>query len=199
MPSSATSARQPLSLDYSATAVVVIDLQFSNAARELAPHDAATVIRNSRAVTDALRAKGATILFVRVDPTKFRAMNTDASLPRPQGNMGETPFALVPDCGVEDGDEVIVKRQIGAFYGTPLEQVLRRNGITTVIMTGIATNIGVESTARQAADLGFDVVFIEDAMSTMSEAAHRQSVEGYFPYMGRVRTTEALLEEVAQG
>ncbi len=80
---------------------------------------------------------------------------------------------LVPESGVQDGDIVIVKRQWGAFYGTGLDQQLRRRGIRTIMIGGIATNIGVESTAREAFDRGYEMVFVEDAMSTISpEAPH---------------------------
>ena len=75
---------------------------------------------------------------------------------------------------------------------TNLDQVLRRKGVKTVIMAGIATNMGVESTARSAQARGFDLVFAEDAMSTMSEAMHRFAVENIFPVMGRVRSSSEI-------
>ncbi len=70
-------------------------------------------------------------------------------------------------------DLLITKRQWGAFHGTPLDQLLRRRGIKTIVMGGIATNFGVESTARAAIEQGYAVVFAEDAMTTMSAEMHQ--------------------------
>ena len=94
---------------------------------------------------------------------------------------------------MQPGDIVLAKRQWGAFYGTGLEQQLRRRSIRTIILGGIATNIGVESTARAAFDRGYELVFAEDAMSSISEDAHNFSVKNIFPRMGRVRSTEEIL------
>ena len=74
---------------------------------------------------------------------------------------------IVPELGPEPGDLVITKRQWGAFYGTELDLQLRRRGIDTILLTGIATNIGVESTARDAYERGYRQVFVEDAMAAM--------------------------------
>jgi nicotinamidase-related amidase len=124
---------------------------------------------------------------------------TDAT---PQASNAPPPPAsaseLVPEAGVQPGDLVVTKRQWGAFYGTDLEQHLRRRGIRTVVMAGIATHIGVESTARAAFDLGYNLLFIEDAMSTMSAEAHQNSVNGVFRLMGHVRSTQDYVEALGQ-
>lgn len=87
---------------------------------------------------------------------------------------------------------MITKRFWGAFGGTNLENELRQRGIETVVFGGIATNFGVESTARTAAELGFNVVFLEDAMSSMEAEMHRFAVEKIFPRLGRVRKAEQI-------
>ena len=110
----------------------------------------------------------------------------------PPANASE----IVPETGMQAGDVVISKRQWGAFYGTNLEQVLDRRGVECVIMAGIATNLGVESTARAAYDAGYAVVFAEDAMTTAGAAWHEFAVKNVFPRMGRVRTTEEILAEL---
>ncbi len=89
---------------------------------------------------------------------------------------------------------LITKRQWGAFYGTNLEQQLRRRGIRTIILAGIATNMGVESTARAAQDQGYELVFAEDAMSSMSAEFHQFAVQNIFPMMGRVRISAEIIE-----
>lgn len=81
----------------------------------------------------------------------------------------------------------------GAFYGTDLEQQLRRRNIRTIILGGIATNFGVECTARSAFDRGYQLVFAEDAMSSVSAEAHQFSVDTIFPRMGRVRSTAQII------
>ena len=96
--------------------------------------------------------------------------------------------------GPEPGDFVITKHQWGAFYGTELDLQLRRRGITTIVLCGIATNIGVESTARFAFEYGYNQVFIEDAMASMSADEHSFTVAKTLPRMGVVRTTTELLD-----
>lgn len=85
---------------------------------------------------------------------------------------------------------MILKRQWGAFYGTDLDLQLRRRGLETVILCGIATEFGVESTARDAYERGYNLVFADDAMTGASTESHINSVESIFPRLGRVRITE---------
>ena len=100
---------------------------------------------------------------------------------------------IVPELGPEPGDLVITKRQWGAFYGTELDLQLRRRGIDTILLTGIATNIGVESTARDAYERGYEQVFVEDAMAARNADEHANTVRTIFPRMGRVRSTAEVL------
>jgi nicotinamidase-related amidase len=93
----------------------------------------------------------------------------------------------------EQADFIVTKKQWGAFYGTDLDLQLRRRKIDTIVLCGIATNIGVESTARFAFELGFQQVFVEDAMSGRSAEDHNHSVKTIFPRLGRVRKTEEIL------
>ena len=81
----------------------------------------------------------------------------------------------------------------GAFYGTELELQLRRRGIEQFVLGGIATNIGVESTARNAYELGFGMIFAEDAMSSTGPEMHHFAVKNIFPRLGRVRSTAQIL------
>jgi nicotinamidase-related amidase len=119
----------------------------------------------------------------------------DAPTPRP-ANVPPEASELVPELNVQTGDVVVTKRQWGAFYGTDLEQQLRRRQIRTLVMGGIATNIGVESTARAAHDRGYELVFAEDAMSSVSAEAHQFALSTIFPRMGRVRSTEQVLAAI---
>ncbi|MBN3755434.1 isochorismatase family protein [Paraburkholderia sp. Tr-20389] len=190
---------QALSIDPRSTALVLIDLQHSNVARQLAPHSATDVVARSVRAADALRAAGGMVVFVRVDVAQLLSLPADAPL-RPRDAPAPPPQAsdLVPECNVQAGDLIVTKRQWGAFYGTDLEQQLRRRGIRTIALTGIATNFGVESTARAAFDQGYELVFIEDAMSGLSADTHRFPVEHIFPRMGFVRSTEEFVSAVAE-
>src|ERR1035437_8806242 len=152
-------------LDPKTTALVLIDLQHINMARQLAPHTSATVLANSVTLANTLRAAGGTVFFVRAEFMELLDLPVDAPFPRGEGAPPPNFFDLVPEAGIQPGDYVLTKRQWGAFYGTELEQRLRRRGIKTMVIGGIATNFGVESTAREAFDLGFEGVFAEEAMS----------------------------------
>jgi nicotinamidase-related amidase len=84
------------------------------------------------------------------------------------------------------GDVLITKRQWGAFHGTELDLQLRRRGVGTMVLAGIATNFGVESTARQAWEHGYSVVIAEDATSSYSAEMHNFAVKFIFPRISRV-------------
>ncbi|MGA2664710.1 MAG: isochorismatase family protein, partial [Nitrososphaerales archaeon] len=93
-----------------------------------------------------------------------------------------------------EGDIVIGKKQWGAFYGTELDLQLRRRKIDTIVLCGIATNVGVESTARFAYEYGYQQVFASDAMAAMSAEAHAGALKYTFARIGRVRTTAQVLD-----
>ena len=96
---------------------------------------------------------------------------------------------LLPELGSSPSDTVILKRQWGAFYGTDLDLQLRRRGLTTIILCGIATEFGVESTARDAYERGYELVFAEDAMTGRTAESHANAITHIFPRIGRVRRT----------
>jgi len=183
-----------LELGVTKTALVLIDLQGATVARELAPYPAADVVSRAKQLADAVRSKGGTVVYVHALIGEIVTLPVDAPMQRPGGPIPASTTEIVPEAGMQEGDVVIAKRQWGAFYGTNLEQALDRKGIETIILGGIATNMGVESTARAAFDAGYALVFAEDAMSTMSKEWHEFSVKNLFPRMGRVRSTAEILE-----
>jgi len=189
---------QALSLDPRTTALVMIDLQHGIVSRPVAPYSGAQVVANAKPLADALRARGGTVVWVHVLLNELLALPADAP-----GRTPDTPPApaeaseLVPEIGAQPEDVIIAKRQWGAFYGTDLEQQLRRRGIDTIVIGGIATNFGVESTARAAFDLGFKLVFVEDATSGLNEEMHHFSFEKLFRHMGHVRSTQETIAAFA--
>jgi nicotinamidase-related amidase len=184
-----------LHLDPKKTALVLIDLQNGIVARATAPYSSAEVVQRSRRLAQAFRTKGATVVYVRVDMGDFLTLPVDE--PSRPPNAPPPPAAasdLVPEAGFEAGDVLITKRHWGAFAGTELEQALKQRGIDTVVLGGISTNMGVESTARQGTGLGFAFVIVEDACATsIGEEAHRFAVEKIFPRLARVRKTDEVI------
>jgi nicotinamidase-related amidase len=188
-----------LDLDFASTALVLIDLQNGIVGLPLAPHSGAEVVARGTQLATELRQRGATIVYVRVSMSETLQLPVDAptrdpNAPPPPASASE----LISDLDRQPDDIFITKRQWGAFYGTELDQQLRRRGIRTIIMGGIATNFGVESTARAAFDRGYRLLFAEDAMSTLHPDAHKFATGTIFPRMGRVRTTQEILEAARQ-
>ena len=183
-----------LELDVKTTALILIDLEAPIVGRpQLAPYSGPEVVAKSRKLAEAVRAKGGTVVYVHVLLHDTANLPADQPMPRPPEPPPPEASEVVPEAGMQPGDVLIAKRQWGAFYGTGLEQQLDRRGIETVIMAGIATNMGVESTARGAQDRGYAVVFAEDAMSTMSKEWHEFAVKNLFPRIGRVRSVEEII------
>jgi nicotinamidase-related amidase len=185
-----------LSLQSSGTALIVIDLQRGIVSLPTAPHAAAEVVARAAEVAQALRAAGGTVVLVHVTPSPdgrdgLRPI-TDA--PPPGGQERPPDWAeFVPEMAPQPGDIVITKRQWGAFYGTELDLQLRRRGIDTILLCGISTNVGVESTARDAYERGYQQVFIEDAMAARDGGEHNHTVTTLFPRIGRVRAAQDVL------
>ena len=187
-----------LIIDRSKTALVVIDLQKGIVSRQFAPHASEAVVKKSAALAAAFRKNGMPVFLVRVTPSPD---GKDALRPVADGAMpAQTPppdwAEIVPEMGPQQGDFLITKRQWGAFYGTDLDLQFRRRGITTLILCGIATNFGVESTARFAYEYGYHQIFAEDAMTAPSAEEHTFPITKIFPRIGLVRKTEEILSSL---
>jgi nicotinamidase-related amidase len=100
---------------------------------------------------------------------------------------------IVPELTTGEHDIVITKKQWGAFYGTDLDLQLRRRGVQTVAIGGISTNYGVESTARDAYERNYALVFVEDAMSARAAEDHAFALTRIFPRIGRIASTDDVL------
>ena len=181
-----------LELDPVKTAIVVIDLQRGILAHPTAPHASADVVSRAAALCAAVRASGGTVVLVHVSPLPDGkdALHPVADLPPLSPAEVAPDFSeFVPEMEPRPGDLVITKRQWGAFYGTELDLQLRRRGVDSIILCGISTNIGVESTARDAYERGYNQIFVEDATSTRAVEDHARVFATVFPRMGRVRST----------
>ncbi|EXU76129.1 MULTISPECIES: hydrolase [Erwinia] len=183
-----------LELTAASTALVLIDLQEGILPFAKAPHSATEVVSRAAMLAEKFRAVGAPVVLVRVgwadDFADAPKQPVDAAS---GGPLPDNWWAWPPALGRQQSDILVTKHQWGAFYGTDLELQLRRRGIDTLVLGGISTNIGVESTARNAWELGFKLVIAEDICSAGSEAEHRGSFSHIFPRLGRVRSSEQVI------
>jgi nicotinamidase-related amidase len=186
---------EELKLDPKTTALVIIDLQKGIAGREVAPHSGPEVIANAAKLADHFREQGSPVVLVRVSSIdgKDRLEQPNDAPPMNWGSTPEGFDVIAEELGPKKGDLVITKHQWGAFYGTELDLQLRRRGVTTIVLGGISTNMGVESTARDAHERNYALVLVEDAMAAMSGETHKFAIENIFPRLGRVRSTEQVL------
>ncbi len=186
----------PIHLDPKQTALVLVDLQNGVLSRQTAPHSASDVLARGVRLANAFRKAGALVVLVHVsfspDGGDALMQPTDAG---PMAGARDPDWDVIsPELGHSERDVVITKRQWGAFYGTPLDMQLRRRGIKSIVIGGIATNFGVESTARDAFERGYALVFVEDAMAGLGDSAHHFAISNIFPRLGRVRSTEEVLK-----
>jgi nicotinamidase-related amidase len=161
------------------TALIVIDLQKGIASLPTV-HPIDDVVARARDLIDAFRRRGLPVALVNVDG----AAPGRTEQPRFAGPFADGWTDLLPELGGEPGDIVVTKRTWGAFANTDLEDQLRRRAVTQVVVCGVATGTGVESTARQAYELGFNVTLAVDAMTDMRADAHDHSIAKVFPRLG---------------
>src|SRR5580658_6601256 len=186
-----------LQLNPKKTALVLIDLQNAIVGINPVPHTASQVIENSKKLADAFRVHGAPVVYVRVDLNDFMKLPVDQPYNRGDEPVPAGASEITPSAGFQHDDILVTKRHWGAFAGTDLEQQLKSRGIDTVVLTGISTNGGVESTARQGTGLGFAFVLVEDACSSQTAEHHRFAIENVFPRLTRVRSTDEVLASLA--
>ncbi|MFT8871546.1 MAG: isochorismatase family protein [Sporolactobacillus sp.] len=185
--------KQPLELDVRQTALILIDLQQGI----VRAHHGDRVVRHAARLVDTFHQRGGLIFFVTVDFTDGQEMLRAVSDRQAFAfKKVEGCSQLNPSLDVHPGDLHILKRQWSAFYGTELDLQLRRRQMKTLVMAGISTNRGVESTAREAFQLGYNQILVEDAMCAESAEEHDASVRYIFPYLGRVRSTDEVLESL---
>ena len=183
-----------LELDPRKTALVMIDLQKGILAAPRFPHAVEDVVARNLTLARALKAKGGRVVAVRVDFGPGGALAPKGAIDA--APMGDPPadFAdLRPEVLALAPDLIVTKRQWGAFHGTELDLYLRRLGVETVLVAGVATNMGVESTVREGWSLGYGMVVIEDASSTFSDEWHTFAIDNILPRISRVRSTDAAL------
>ena len=178
------------------TALVLIDLQNGIVNREISPYTSAEVIRNASRLVNAFTEKGAFLVLVRVSTLDRKDML------KPSVDLKANPMQftegwdnLVPEIANKNA-HIITKRQWGAFYGTDLDLQLRRRGIDTIVLGGISTGIGVDTTAREAYQHGYNQIFAEDAMTAGTKEEHDYVCNYIFPRIGKIRTSEEVISSL---
>jgi nicotinamidase-related amidase len=174
-------------------ALVVIDLQKGIVGLPTV-HPAGEIIDRTARLARAFRAHNLPVVLVNV--TGMAPGRTDAG--RPKFSYPDDWTELVPELDRQPGDHIVSKERWGAFLGTSLDEYLRGRGVTQVVLTGVATSIGVESTARSAYESGYNVVLVVDAMTDRDADSHRHSVEKIFPRLGETETTDNVLKRLAE-
>ena len=171
------------------TALIVIDLQ-NGLVQMPTVHPMDEIIKNAAALAEAFRRHGLPVVLVNVDgvpPGRTEQVSSVAKLP-----AGWTE--LVPELNRQPEDHAVTKRNWGAFTNTDLEAHLKNLGVTQVVIAGVATSIGVESTARHARELGFNVTLATDAMTDRDPDAHFNSVTRIFPRLGEIGLTQQIVD-----
>jgi nicotinamidase-related amidase len=179
----------PLSTIDPTPALIVVDLQKGLLGAPTKPYPLEQVVRESARLAWAFRAHGLPVALVNVEgsaPGRTEAGHSGG--PRPAGWSD-----LAEPLDVQPSDIRVTKQRWNAFHETPLHAELARRGATQVIVTGVATSVGVESTARAAYDLGYHVVLATDAITDIDAAAHANSVEHIFPKLGETGSVERIL------
>jgi nicotinamidase-related amidase len=172
------------------TALLVVDLQQGVMSMPVQP-SADGVLANAVRLIDAFRAHGLPVVLINAigrAPGRTEFSAGMAAMPRPEGWD-----RLVAELGAQDGDILISKRTWGAFHGTELDTRLREREVTQVVVVGIATSAGVESTARAAHEHGYHVTIATDAMADRSPEAHQHSITAILPRIAETGTTDEVL------
>jgi nicotinamidase-related amidase len=175
------------------TALIVIDLQQGHAGVQVAPHPLADVVARSAELARAFRERGLPVVLVAVAGAP--PGRTDGGVVH--GTFPDGFTDLLPELGRQADDIVVTKHARSAFTGTGLAETLRGLGVTQVIVTGISTSGGVESTARDAHEQGFNVTLPIDAMTDSKLARHEHSVTQIFPRIAESGTTADILKALA--
>jgi len=180
---------ESIQLKFEETALILIDLQQGIMAMQTEPYSREQVIDKANVLLETFHKNNGLVILVRVAnaPDGKDILRPDGDEPMIITERSKDWSEISADLKRKENDLVISKRQWGAFYGTELDLELRRRGIKTIVIGGIATNFGVESTARDAYERGYKLVFAENAMSSRAAADHEFAIKRIFPRIGKVR------------
>jgi nicotinamidase-related amidase len=179
----------PLTKLDTTTALIVIDLQ-QGIVGQPTVHPIGEVVKNAVALADAFRIHHLPVVLVNVDG----APPGRTAQPRRVSSVPAGWTDLIPELNQQPQDTMVTKQTWGAFTNTGLEEKLKNLGVTQVLIAGVATSVGVESTARQAHECGFNVTLALDAITDVNTDAHNNSVARIFPRLGETGTSQEILD-----
>lgn len=176
------------------TALIVIDLQKGIVNGNFI-HPIGEIVGRTRALIDVFHAKKLPVVLVNV---AGRPPGRTEQGPRTGASFAEGWTDLLPELDRQPDDIVVTKRSWGAFATTDLESQLKARGVTQVVVTGVVTSGGVEATARQAWEQGFNVTLAIDAMTDVREEAHQYSIRNVFPRVGETGPAQEIVARLEQ-
>lgn len=180
------------------TALVLIDLQ--NGIMQMPGiGSVSAILANASKLIAAFRQAGLPVVLVTVNPAKNpQGLRHDAKRP-PLGTLPAGWLDLAPEIKAEPGDIRITKYTWGAFHNTDssLDEELKKRHITGIVLAGVSTSIGVESTARAAFERGYNIAFAQDAMTDLVASAQENSLNVIFPRIGEIDSTDNIIKVLA--
>ncbi len=204
-------------VDASRAALVIIDMQYATGsrhgalARKLKAEGSTVgdyrfdrierfVLPNSLRLRDHFTALGRPVLHVTVGAALPDASDAPLHMRKLfvefKNHLGSREHEIVDELKPRPGEHVLRKTTIGAFASTNIDSLLRALGCEQLYMTGVSTNMCVETTAREAADRGYGVTLVEDACGTTHEDLHQVTMRNFQRLFGRVRSTAESLAEL---
>lgn len=198
--------------DPTATALVVVDMQnyFMADGEPACCPPARDIVPNVNHLAATMRATGGTVVWIQTEATaetpddwwNFYEMYTDDRVARRQANLAKdgSGFPLWPELDVQPNDEIVIKTRYSAFIqdASNLEDVLRRHAIDTIVVTGVATNVCCESTARDGMMRGFRTLMVSDGNASFTEESHANALQGFIGTFGDVQTTAEIIDRLSQ-
>ncbi|EMW6297038.1 cysteine hydrolase [Enterococcus faecium] len=193
--------KENMIFDLSKTAFVAIDMQkeiVNNGT--LSPHTAASILTNNDLLVRTLKRTAALKVLVNVDISTFPYLSQQTDMGGMTASVPPEFTDLLLKDSLKDTDNMltITKYNPSAFFGTSLDLQLRRRGIETIILSGLATTNGVYATALDAFQHGYHIVLAEDACSDRDKESHQLFIKKIFPKTARVRSTKQIIEAIQQ-
>jgi len=180
------------------TALVLIDLQKGIVGYPVV-HPIEGIIANAVKLVTAFRKAGLPIVLVNVNPAgaKWMTARKDSNQ-TPRAPFKEDWLDIIPEIKTAPTDIFITKHTWGAFFETALDEELKKRNVTGIVLGGVSTSAGVEGTARQASERGYNITFAKDAMTDMLADAHEHSLKNIFPRIGETDEADKIIEKLMQ-
>jgi nicotinamidase-related amidase len=177
------------------TALVLIDLQ-KGIVQYPVVHPISDVLKNAAKLVEAFRKAGLPIVIVNVNPAGAPKKDLRKDALQQARTFKEDWLEITPEIKTQADDIFITKHTWGAFFETALDKELKKRDMTGIVLGGVSTSIGVDTTARQANERGYNIAFAKDAMTDMNADAHEHSLKIIFPRIGEIDETDKIIEKL---